>query len=153
MSNTHIHYSLKKRKLLPVSLSALFWLGGEKGESLSWTEERPPNLNIPIVYTDMCKLTTDTSSSRYEFSLRLWPFSFSQCACWIFSICLSRLSSVLVHLTLNPGMVTCMDRIHGPLCPLASLGSATRGHWQEMGGREERELELFILLASSLQGK
>lgn len=38
----------------------------------------------------MCKLTTDTSSPRYEFSLRLWPFSFSQCACWIFSICLSR---------------------------------------------------------------
>lgn len=70
MSDTHIHYSLKKRKLLPVSFCTVLTWGEKENRDLG-QRKAPPNLNIPIVYTDMCKLTTDTSLSRYEFSLRL----------------------------------------------------------------------------------
>lgn len=70
------------------------------------------------------------SSVKYKFSLKLSRFSFIRCATYS-PFASPVLFSVLFHLTLSPGRLTCMDCIHGPLA-LWLLAGLSR--WEALAG-------------------
>lgn len=56
------------------------------------------------------------------------------------------------HPALCSQRLSWMDHIHGLLVLWLLVGLANEEPWQEMRGREESEVRLFIPLAPSLQG-